>query len=296
MSVNPIHLRAFHAVASHGSFSRASTALHVTQPTLSGQVKLLEQRFGIKLFYRRRRGIELTALGKSLLRHTEDIERAEAAIEQLLASEKREIAGKLDIGADAPYQIMPIVASFKAHYPAVSVSLRFGNTRWLIGQLSEGLVDAIIAPNLAARARLFTLALAPDYLRVFVKANHPWQARRQIALEELREQTVILRETGSTTRAILDRALRRARIRLEQTIEVGSREAVREAVAAGLGISVVPDSERGDDNRFHFLDVRDAALSNTEYVACLARNRDQPTLDAFFACCRRSPAPALPGV
>ncbi len=286
MSINANQLRAFHAVASHGSFSRAAGALHLTQPTLSGQVKSLEQRFGVKLFHRRRRGIELTELGRQLFQHCARIEASHEEIALLLERETRGIGGKLDIGADAPYQIMPIVANFKTRHPAVAVTLRFGNSSWLLRQLGEGLVDVIVAPNLASRSRLHTVALATDFLRVFVKADHPWQARRHIALEELREQTVVLRETGSTTRAILDRALRRAGIRLEHTIEIGSREAVREAVAAGLGISVIPDSERGNDNRFHFLEVRNAALSNTEYVACLAKSREQPTLKEFLSSCR----------
>ncbi|KAA3632666.1 MAG: LysR family transcriptional regulator [Proteobacteria bacterium] len=286
MTINPNHVRAFHAVASHGSFSRAAAALHVTQPTLSGQVKLLEQRFGVKLFHRRKRGIELTEIGRQLHQCSTRIEHAEQEIAALLAREKREIAGKLSIGADAPYQIMPILASFKARHPAVSVSIKFGNSSWLLSGLKQGLVDVIIAPNLASRTRLHMLALAPDYLRVFVNADHPWQARSTIMLEDIEDQTVVLRELGSTTRAILDRALKRAGIRLKNTIEIGSREAVREAVAAGLGVSVVPDSERGDDHRFHFLEVRNAALSNTEYVACLDRNQQRPTLKSFFACCR----------
>lgn len=292
MTINRNHIRAFHGVASHGSFSRAAHALHVTQPTLSGQVKRLEQVFGVKLFHRVRRGIELTELGKQLYAHTTRIEQAEHEIAVLLAREKKEIAGKLAIGADAPYQIMPILAAFKSRYPAVSVSIRFGNSSWLIGSLSEGQVDVIIAPNLGSRSRLHTVALAPDYLRVFVPTNHPWHARRTIALEDLAGQTVVLREPGSTTRAILDRALKRAGVRLEQTIEIGSREAVREAVAAGLGVSVVPDSERGADNRFHFLEVSNAALSNTEYVACLEKNREQAMLRGFFGCCRETASSA----
>jgi len=292
MSLNPHHLRAFHAVASHGSFSRAASALHVSQPTLSGQVKALEQRFGVKLFQRRRHGIELTGLGRQLYRRTVTMAEAEQEIGLLLERETREVAGKLDIGADAPYQIMPIIAALKARHPAVAVSLRFGNSRWLLESLRQGAVDVIIAPNLGARSRLHTLALAPDFLRVFVNLEHPWRSRRNIVLEDLREQTVILREAGSTTRAILDRALKRARVRLTDTIEIGSREAVREAVAAGLGVSVIPDSERGDDSRFHFLEVRNAALSNTEYVACLDKNRDKPALQGFLDCCRDLAGPS----
>ncbi|MCZ7597562.1 MAG: LysR family transcriptional regulator [Gammaproteobacteria bacterium] len=151
MSLNPHHLRAFHAVASHGSFSRAASVLHVSQPTLSGQVKALEQRFGVKLFQRRRHGIELTALGRQLHRQTAAMADAEQEIGLLLERETREVAGKLDIGADAPYQIMPIIAALKARHPAVTVSIRFGNSRWLLEALRQGLVDVIIAPNLATR-------------------------------------------------------------------------------------------------------------------------------------------------
>ncbi|GJL82740.1 MAG: transcriptional regulator [marine bacterium B5-7] len=286
MSISASHLRAFHAVAANGSFSHAANALHLTQPTLSGQVKSLEERFGARLFHRRRRGIELTDLGRRLYALTMRIDEAEHEINTLLMREKAEIAGRLSIGADSPYQIMPIVAEYKQRHPSVALSIQFGNSRWLATALKEGSVDVIIAPNLARRARLELLELAPDHLRVFVSRDHRWRTRKTINLEELQSETVILRESGSTTRAILDRSLKRAAIRLQQTIEVGSREAVREAVAAGLGASVIPDSERGADQRFHFIVVANAALSNTEYIACLKTQAGQQPIRSFLDCCR----------
>ncbi len=286
MAINPYHLRAFHAVARHGSFSRAADDSHVSQPTLSGQVRSLEQRFGVQLLVRHRRGVELTGVGRRLLELTTAVERMERDIDTLLSEEKLALAGNLTVGADAPYQIMPIIAGFQARYPAVSVSLRFGNSKWLLKALGDSLVDVIIAPNLATHHRLFRLPLAPDHLRLFVNLEHPWKSRRAIELEELTEQTVVIRESGSTTRAILDKALRRAGIRLPRTIEIGSREAVREAVAAGLGVSLIPDSERGEDHRFHFLDIRNAALSSTEYIACTEQVRDREPIRSFLDCCR----------
>ncbi len=285
MDINPYHLRAFNAVAHHSSFSRAADASHVSQPTLSGQVKSLEQRFGIRLLIRHRRGVELTAAGRRLFELTTEMENLERSVETLLSQEKLALEGSLTVGADAPYQIMPIIAGFKARYPAVSVALKFGNSKWLLQALGDGQVDVIIAPNLAKYNRLFRVALAPDHLRLFVNLSHRWNSRETIDIEELAAETVVMRESGSTTRAIFDKAIKRAGIKLERTIEIGSREAVRDAVAAGLGVSLIPDSERGEDHRFHFIDIRNAALSSTEYVACLESFRDREPVRSFLDCC-----------
>ena len=91
-----------------------------------------------------------------------------------------------------------------------------------------------------------------------------------------------MREVGSTTRAIIDRALKEASIRPAEALEIGSREAVREAVATGLGVGIVAESEFGRDERLHRLTVRDAALQAVEYAVCLKAQRENPVIAAFF--------------
>ena len=99
---------------------------------------------------------------------------------------------------------------------------------------------------------------------------------------DLTEETVLLRERGSTTRAAFGEALKLRRVTLKNTLELGSREAIQEAVAEGLGVGIVNEREMGRDSRLHKLAVRDAFLTVVEYAACLADNKENSTVSAFM--------------
>ncbi len=280
--MNFLQLRAFHGVASEGSFTRAAEHLHVTQPTLSGQVKELEQSFGVKLFERRGRGVVTTELGSRLLAITRQIFGLEAEAEQLLAGAQALARGRLRIGADAPFLVLPLMAALQRRFPGIDLAIAFGNSQEVLRSLVEGRNDVAILPEVRKEPRLHALPFRRDRLVVFVDRGHAWARRRSIHLRDLAEERLLLREVGSMTRAIFERALKRARVRPRETLEIGSREAVREAVAAGLGIGVVAESEFGHDDRLHKLEVRGGALQATEYAVCLKIKRDDPAVAAFF--------------
>jgi len=276
------HLRAFHAVADKGSFTRAADFLNVTQPTLSGQVKALEETYGVKLFERRGRGVKLTDLGTALLEITRRQFALHDEAERLLIASRGLLDGRLTIGADAPYHLIPLLAAFERRYPAIQQTTTFGNSQRLLRILSDGTADVVILPEVEPDDRLHTVPFRRDQLVVFVNLAHPWSDRRSIRLAEMADQTVIQREPGSTTRAIFEKAIEGAEIRPAQIREFGSREAVREAVAAGLGIGVVNAGEFGHDQRLHQLTVRDASLDCLEQVICLRQRKDTPVLRAFL--------------
>ena len=282
MTINHAHLRAFHAVAAEGGFSRAAQARNVSQPTLSGQVGALEERYGIKLFERRGRGVEPTDLGRALFDVTRRMFAQELEAEQLLVAARGLTSGQLRVGADAPYNVIPMLAAFNRRYPGIQLSLTFGNT----GQVQEDLLrrrcDVAVLPDLEPDERLHAVPVRRDRLVAFVERGHPWAARRSIRLTELAGQRLILREPGSNTRAVLDRAMTRAAVIPKNSLEIGSREAVREAVAAGLGAGVVFESEFGRDDRLHRLTLRDVEIEAVEYAACLAERRTVRAVRAFF--------------
>ena len=269
MKINPLHIRAFHAVATFGGFTKAAKSTNTSQPTLSEQVQALEQRLGAQLLLRRQRSIELTHMGKLLYSHTQRISDEERAIETLFMHSRPQVEGILRIGADAPYHVMPIVAEYRKIHPAVDVRLSFGNAATLVKALRNSDVDIVFAPNIHDRGNLLTWELPTDRLSVVVAKSHPWAERSSIKIQELATESVILREKGSATRAILDQALSKAKTKLLHTLEVGSREAIREAVATNLGISLLPESERGKDSRFAYVSVENAALTNHEYIAAV---------------------------
>lgn len=284
MTISHTHLRAFHAVATHGSFTRAAQALHVTQPTLSGQVRELEERYRVKLFTRYGRKISLTDVGRSAFEITRRLFHHEQEVEQLFLAARGLDKGQLNVGADSPYIITPVLAAYQRRYPGVRISIRYGNTTQLMRWLQSQRCDvAILADIPEGPSRVHTLRLRADRLVVFVGSDHPWAERKVVNLEDLVAERIILREKGSHTRSIFEQALGEAGLDLDNLMEISSREGVREAVAAGLGIGIVSRNELGTDPRFRALRVRDAELANSEFIACLNNRLMEQPIEAFLA-------------
>jgi aminoethylphosphonate catabolism LysR family transcriptional regulator len=275
-------LRAFHAVAEAGGFTRAAARIHVTQPTLSGQVAALEEGYGVKLFERRGRGVELTDLGRGLHDVTRRLFGQEVEAEQLLTAARGLTSGLLRVGADAPYHVIPLLATFNRRHPGIRLSMSFGNSERVLQELLDRRCDIAVLADIGADARIHAVPFRRDRLVAFVARGHAWAGRRSLRLAELAGQRLVLRELGSTTRAIFERAIAEAGIEPGEMLEIGSREAVREAVAAGLGIGVVFESEFGRDPRLHRLHFRDADLRAVEYAACLQERRPVRVVHAFF--------------
>jgi aminoethylphosphonate catabolism LysR family transcriptional regulator len=282
--MNYAQLRAFHA----GSFTRAAQALHVTQPTLSAQVKELEASYGVRLFDRRGRRIEPTELGRSLLDVTRRLFSLETEAEQLLAATRGLKRGHLRVGADAPYHVMPALAAFGQKYPGVRLSLAIGNSEELLHDLFEHRSDVAVLADIVGDPRLLALPLRRDPLIAFVDRGHPWARRRRVRAAELAGQRLVLREPGSTTRRSFETAMARAGLALADMLEIGSREAVREAVAAGLGVGVVSEAEFGRDDRLRALAIDDLDLDTTEYAVCLAERRELRLVRAFLEVIRKA--------
>lgn len=282
MPINHAQLRAFHAVASEGSFTRAAEALRVTQPTLSGQVKGLEETYGVRLLDRLGRRVVPTELGKALQEVTRRLFSAEEEAEQLLAAARGLTRGHLRIGADAPYSIVPVIAEFNRRHPGLTVSIAIGNSDQVLDDLLDHSTDVAMLANIEGDPRLHIQPFHKDRLVLFVERNHRWARRKRVRLAEVVRERVILREQGSTTRRIFETAVARAGLVLENVMEIGSREGVREAVAAGLGIGLVARTEFGHDPRVRAVEVADAQLASTEYVVCLAERRSLRIVSAFL--------------
>jgi len=280
--MNHSQLRAFHAVAQENSFTKAAAALQVSQPTLSGHVKALEDGYGVRLFQRGGRRVELTEFGNSLFTVTQRYFASEIEALQLLSTAKGLLRGRLRIGADSPYHVVPLIAAFSRRFPAVQRSIFFGNSKEVLGNLYARKSDIAILPEIVADERLHIMPYRHDRLVIFTHRGHAWSRRKSIRLHEVSEQIIIMREVGSSTRAVFEKALSARNIMPKNTLEMGSREAVREAVAAGLGIGIVCESEFGHDVRLHKLPVRDAKLTTVEYITCLNESRNDAVVTTFF--------------
>jgi aminoethylphosphonate catabolism LysR family transcriptional regulator len=281
--ISHAHLRSFHAVATHGSFTNAAEILHITQPTLSGQVKELEERYGIKLFVRLGRRIELTDIGRSAYNITRHLFRYEEEVELLLQSARALTSGQLMVAADSPYIVTPLLAQFQRLYPGINISIQYGNSEQLMSWLESRRCDVAVLPNIPeGDDRLDSIPLSPDKLLAFVSKDHAWADRRSITMEELLGQKIILREKGSRTRSIFEETVALSGGVLNSVMEISGREGVREAVAAGFGVGIVAQTELLADSRLRPLTVSNADLTLDEYVVCLKERRGLRVTDAFL--------------
>jgi aminoethylphosphonate catabolism LysR family transcriptional regulator len=280
--MNISELRAFHAVASAGGFTRAAERLRLTQPTLSSQVAALEARYGVVLLHRRGRRVEPTTLGLTLLSVTRRLFDVEQEAGELLAAAQSLKAGFLRLGADSPHHIIEKLAAYNRRYPGIKVSLAIGNSAGVLQDLLDYRIDVAVLADVPADPRLVTRALRRDPLVVFVPRRHPWAKRANVALADLAGQRMVMREPGSITRALITRALEKRGVTVDAVMEIDSREAVREAVAAGLGLGVVSKAEFGADARLAAIPIRDPDVTMTEYLVRLAERRPSRVVQAFL--------------
>lgn len=280
--MNLTQLRAFHVVAQAGSFSLAARTEGLSQPTLSAQVKALEATYGVGLFDRRGRGVQLTPSGQSLYSVTTRIFAAEEEARALLAGGRALTHGHLRVSADSAYHVMPILAALKARHTGLTFTLKIDNSAAVLSHLTDHGADVAVMAKVTSDPRIHSMKLREDRLVLFVPRAHPWAQRRRLKLADLAGQDIVVRERGSITREVFETGLAQAGVVPGSLIEVQTREAVREAVAAGFGIGVVFDSEFGTDPRFHLIDVADHDLKVGEYVACLQERKRLTLVRAFL--------------
>ena len=276
-------LRAFHAVATEGGFTRAARRLGVSQPAVTVQVRALEQAHGVRLFDRRGGAVALTEFGHELLSRTRRVFALLDEVDDMLRSAGALMRGRLELGADGPFAVMGLIAAFRARYPGVQIQTRMGNTARVLRDLEDGRTDLAVLMLERPDARLVAIPLREDRLVALVPRGHPWARRRRVTLGELDGQPMLFREEGSATRALLSAALERAGLRSEVVLELGSREALREAVAVGLGIGCIFEGEIGRDDRHRLLAIVKPELRATQYVACLPERRELRAVQAFLA-------------
>ena len=128
MAISHAQLKAFHAVAVHGGFTRAAERLFLSQPAISDQVRKLEEHYGVQLFHRTKRSVQLSELGERLLAITQRLFAAEGEAEELLSSSRALRSGQLTLAVDSPVHVLPYIARFNARYPGIRISLVTGNT------------------------------------------------------------------------------------------------------------------------------------------------------------------------
>ena len=239
-------LEIFYWVAEHKSFSQAAELLSLRQPTISAHVQELEAAVGGKLLYRMPGKVSLTPLGEMLAERAKHLlafkRAAVAAVEQFHGT----LSGELWVGGSnipGEYLLPQKLGAFTKKYPAIRPILRIGDSASIVEDLLDGKVELGVVGTKTIDARLCFEKLWDDEMVLAVPKDHPWSRRPFVRVADLKSEKFISRERGSGTLDSLLRLLAKGRRSrddvLNVTMELGSTEAVKEALMAGFGISIL---------------------------------------------------------
>ena len=275
-------LKAFDATARSGSMSAAARLLGIRQPTISAHIAGLEKRFNVELFERRGRGVELTTFGLALHEVSNRIYRAEQQATLLLLSGRSRYEGHLKICAVGPYNLLPVIKDYRALFPRIRLAVSVGDSRQIVDKILDHRDDVGLLLHAVKDERVHCIPYRQQALMIFASVDHPLAQRKLLNFSDLDGCEFVLREQGSQTRSVFEAGLAAAAIQVRSSLEMGSREAVREAVAQGLGLGVVAQTAFVPDARLAVLPITDMKLSTHVHVICLAERRAAPLIAGFL--------------
>jgi DNA-binding transcriptional LysR family regulator len=234
-------LRAFVAVANHGNFARAAFDLNLTPPAVTMQIKELEREVGLPLFDREPKQASLTLTGEYLLTHARRMLAELKNAQDMVARLRRLEGGDLVVGmVSSAQQFLPaLMGEFRAGHQDVMLRLRVGNRDQLAGWMRDNELELAVMGRppreLATRAEPF----AVNPLVLVTARDHPFTRMEQVSAQRVSMETLLLREPGSGTRAAMEEYLREHHLHLGLTMELPSNETIKQAVVAGLGVSLM---------------------------------------------------------
>ena len=275
-------LRAFHATARMGSMSAAARYLKLSQPTVSAHVASLERRYEVELFLRRGRTLELTEFGRSLLDVVSRQVEAEGEALTLLNAARGEVEGQLRVAAVGPYNLVCILKVFRARFPGIRLAADFGDSRDVVERVLAYKADVGILVHAVGNARLHEVPFRRQPLQLLVPRGHRLAERSSASLQDVEGEQFIAREPGSTTWRVFRDALLREGVRIRVAMELGSREAIRAAVAEGLGLGVVSTPAFVPAPGIAGVALRGVDLHTHAHVICLRDRAKSRLVHRFF--------------
>jgi DNA-binding transcriptional LysR family regulator len=281
-------IRVFAAVARNLSFTRAARELHLTQPAVSQQVKLLEEEVGLPLFEQIGRKVHLAPAGAELLRYTDQALDLLRQAGESLAALRGLKRGVLKLGAvsTAKYFAPSLLSAFKPAYPEVTIKFAVGNREEIIQQLAANEIDLVIMGRPPRELETVAEPFAKHPLVLIASPRHPLANKRRIKLSQLATESFLIREEGSGTRASMERVFRERGAPIQVSMEVSSNETIKQAVMADMGISFISSHTVGLElaaGKLIILDVVGLPIVRDWYVIHLRDKRLAPIPAAFRA-------------
>jgi DNA-binding transcriptional LysR family regulator len=274
-------LRVFVAVAEHLHVTRAANALNITQSAASAAIAAMERRHNVQLFHRVGRRIEMTDAGKLFVEEARKVLSGAAAAEHMLTELAGFERGSLAIGASqtiANYWLPPLLGRYRQTYPKIALQIAIANTAQVAQAVLAGDVDVGYVEGVVDREAIVCEPLEGDRLTLVVGRSHPWAGRASVSASEFRKTSWILREPGSGTRGEFLAGIAKFGLSLtdlEVLLELPSNEAVRAAVATGLGATVISDLVVAEGIRSGALSAIDFPFGTRPFFALESRDRSR---------------------
>jgi len=280
-------LRVFEASARLGNFSLAAQELHMAQPTASVQIKKLTETVGLPLFEQVGRRVYLTDAGQRLYAGCHDVFRALSTIEETLNGLRAMESGylRLAVCSTGKHFAPRMLGAFIQRYPGVEASLEIHNRKTLIDRLANNEDDLYVFASPLERENVVTQALLPNPLVVFARDDHPLANTRQISFERIAAEPFLMREPGSGTRLLATQLFERHGLTPKISVELSDDEAIKEAILAGLGVSIMSRFTLGlepEPSRLICLDVDGFPLENHWHFAYPVGKQMSATARAFM--------------
>jgi LysR family transcriptional regulator, low CO2-responsive transcriptional regulator len=234
-------LKVFEAVARHNSFTRAAEELFLTQPTVSMQVKQLTKAVGMPLFDQVGKRLYLTQAGEELVKTCREVFEKLDQFEMTVADLKGLKQGRLRLAVitTAKYFVPRILGPFCKRYPGIDISLQVTNHEQILNRLSDNLDDLYVMSQLPESIEVTYQPVLENPLVVLAPADHPLAEEKNISLERIAAEPFIMREPGSGTRKSVQSLFDEHKLPLKVQLDLGSNEAIKQAIAGGLGVSIL---------------------------------------------------------
>ncbi len=279
-------LRVFEAVARLGSYTRAAEELHIAQPTVSVQVKKLTATVGLPLLEQVGKRVHMTAAGQELYRSCAEIFETLAGMESRLSNLRGLKAGSLRVAVTSTgkYLAPRLLAAFVKRHPGLDVALHVGSWREIQDRLARNNDDVYILGNPPGDADVVVEPILRNPFYVYARSDHPLAGATDIPFQRLAEEPILVRERGSGTRLLTERTFAEHGCKPNVVMEVASDEGIKEAIAAGAGISVLSRHALGFEpsSQLVMLDVRGFPIESHWHFAYPIGKQSSPTAQAFL--------------
>lgn len=284
-------LEIFIAIAKAQNISVAAESVHLSQSALSMALMELEHRLGEKLFDRIGKRLMLNAAGKRLLPDAINIVQQVKTLESSLSATEQELQGELNIGASTTignYLLPTLTARFLVKYPRVHIKLKVDNTAHIIQELAKFNIDVGIIEGVCSHPAIEVIPWKKDRLVVVAAPKHPLTKKRRVTLNDLRQASWIMREPGSGTRELFEKAIGG---NINSVLELGHTEAIKQAVATGLGISCLSElavAQAVKNKQLMIIKTPFLKLTRNLYILLHKKKLSSTLLSAFIQSCREN--------